>query len=869
MMSIQSPNLDDRRFEDLVEDARRRIARACPEWTDLSPGDPGMVLVEAFAYLTDILLYRLNRLPEKVYIELLRLIGLRLQPPAAANVILRFHLSRPQDRPVEIPRGTRVTTARADAGADPPVFATLEAAVLAPGETVAEVPARHCSLVDAEPAGVGTGMPGLVVRVARPPMIASPAGSKDLVVGVETPAADQESLAGPFVSHDGNSFRIWREVENFSRVGEDRFVYMVDRMTGAVIFSSAVRMQAGEGELEDEARALAEIPEANREIRVWYQCGGGSAGNVTAGTLTVLKDPIPGMAVTNPRPASGGRDAETLDNALRRGPQELHALHRAVTARDFEHIARRASGVVDRARAITKAMLWSYARPGTVEVLLVPHIPDSIREKGRVTLEVLRAHETPAALQQIQQVLDERKPLGTTCIVKWAHCKPVKVEARLTVFREEDPAAVRSRVLSRLWDTISPLSGKPDGGGWPFGRPLTRWDIYRIIDEEPGVSAVSDIRLVIDEVPDRDVRTVCADAYQADTWYAGSGEQVFRSTNVGDGWEFIGRFAGEEVVAVCAFPRQSGMQERPGLLAVATRIDAADAASAIHVSHDCGEGWKVGLRMTFRVDDMAWVVREGVPVLLLATERGLYELAIHEAAEPFQVLVAPDAPALGFYAVAVSTDVWGGTSVAAAARGDKGVYLSDEGGKSETYRLLGLEGKMVRRVAFQHYGAQRYLWACTTAIGNDPGEACFRWRMTGAEENPEGWRQFHREWNAGGCHDIAFHGPVVLGASHRGGVLRLDITDPEPSWAAPTIKCSLPLRGPERLFQPVDALAADPATGCMFAAGVEGIYRSRDYGQSYENVSSRIFFERVTLPGTWLFCSAEHELEVESEDETP
>jgi hypothetical protein len=827
-----------------------------------------MVLVEAFAYLTDILLYRLNRLPENVYRELLRLIGLRLQPPVAANVTLRFTLNRAQVRPVEIPRGTRVTTARRDSEDEPPVFVTLETATLDPGETVAEIPARHCELVDAELAGTGSGLPGLMIKVDRPPMIAATAGSKELLVGVETPIEDQESLSEPFILWGKKSFRIWREVENFSRIGDDRYVYMVDRTTGAIIFSPAARMKTSDGLLESERKPLAEFPEPNREIRVWYQCGGGAGGNVMADTLTTLKDPIPGITVTNPLPAMGGRAVESLENALHRGPQELHSLHRAVTARDFEHIARRASGAVDRAHAFTKAMLWSYARPGTVEVLLVPHIPDSLREKhGRVTLDILRTYETPEALEQIQSILDERKPLGTTCVVKWVHCKPVKVQARMTVFSEEDPAAVKSRVMERLWRAISPLTQTHDGKGWPFGRALTRWDIYRIIDEEPGVSGVSDIRLIVDEVPDHGVQTVCADAYQPDTWYAGAGEKVFRSTNIGDGWEFIGSFANERIVAVSPFPKRTG-QEHPGLLAVATQDDTADNESVIHISQDCGESWKVGLGMTFQVNDLAWVVRETVPVLLLATEKGLYELAIHERAEPFQVLVEPEEPSLGFYAVSVSTDVWGGTSVAVASRGDKGIYLSNDGGKSETFHFLGLKGEMVRQLAFQHYSAHRYLWACTTAIGNDPGKACFRWRMTGAEENPEGWRHFDREWNAGGCHGIAFYGPIAFAASHRSGVLHLDITDPDAKWEAPTIKCNLPLRGPERLFQPVEALAVDPITGCMFAAGLEGIYRTRDYGTSYEHVSSSIFFERVTLPRTWLFCSDEHELEVEKEDET-
>ena len=73
-MPLPSPNLDDRSFAQLVEEARARIAASCPAWTDLSIGDPGMALVEVFAYLTETLIYRFNRVPEKAYVEFLRLL---------------------------------------------------------------------------------------------------------------------------------------------------------------------------------------------------------------------------------------------------------------------------------------------------------------------------------------------------------------------------------------------------------------------------------------------------------------------------------------------------------------------------------------------------------------------------------------------------------------------------------------------------------------------------------------------------------------------------------------------------------------------------------------------------------------------------
>jgi len=304
-MPLRSPNLDDRRFEDLVEEGRRRIAQSCPEWTDLSPGDPGIVLLEVFAYLTDVLLYRLNRLPEKAYIKFLRLIGVRLYPPAAAGVSLRLRLTRPQNRPVEIPKGTRVTTGRSDTGAEPPVFTTAETVVFEPGATEKEVFALHCDLIEAELMGVGTGLPGLTVNVSRSPIITPTGDQLDLVVGVEATAEEIGGTSETAVEHGGKAYRIWREVENFSNLSADRFVYVADRLAGTISFAPAVRMSSPGGSLESTSRALAEVPPADRQIRVWYRRGGGPNGNVMAKLLTTLKDPIPGVEVTNPRARSG------------------------------------------------------------------------------------------------------------------------------------------------------------------------------------------------------------------------------------------------------------------------------------------------------------------------------------------------------------------------------------------------------------------------------------------------------------------------------------------------------------------------------------------------------------------------------------
>ncbi|ONI81532.1 putative baseplate assembly protein [Actinosynnema sp. ALI-1.44] len=123
-MALPAPNLDDRRYEDLVADAVAMVRRTCPEWTDQNPSDPGMTLIETFAYLSYQLIYRLNQVPDRVRLKFLDLIGLRLHPPTPAQAGVTFWLSAPASATLVVPAGTEAGTLRTDA--EPPVvFSTV------------------------------------------------------------------------------------------------------------------------------------------------------------------------------------------------------------------------------------------------------------------------------------------------------------------------------------------------------------------------------------------------------------------------------------------------------------------------------------------------------------------------------------------------------------------------------------------------------------------------------------------------------------------------------------------------------------------------------------------------------------------------
>jgi predicted phage baseplate assembly protein len=124
-MALPAPNLDDRQFQDLVDDAKRLVQQRCPSWTDHNVSDPGVTLIEAYAQMVDQLIYRLNRVPDRNYVKFLELIDVQLRPPAAARGEVTFWLSAAQPQPVTVRAATEVSTPRTDVEL-PVVFTTSE-----------------------------------------------------------------------------------------------------------------------------------------------------------------------------------------------------------------------------------------------------------------------------------------------------------------------------------------------------------------------------------------------------------------------------------------------------------------------------------------------------------------------------------------------------------------------------------------------------------------------------------------------------------------------------------------------------------------------------------------------------------------------
>jgi predicted phage baseplate assembly protein len=146
-MTLPVTNLDDRRFQDLVDEAKRMIPSLCPEWTNHNVSDPGVALIELFAWMTEMTIFRLNQVPDVFYTHMLNLVGFEPFPATAARTDLTFWLVGPVPEDVVIPAGTQVATI-GDIGASR-VFTTLDdlrvsqpeliAALTSAGETYTDV----------------------------------------------------------------------------------------------------------------------------------------------------------------------------------------------------------------------------------------------------------------------------------------------------------------------------------------------------------------------------------------------------------------------------------------------------------------------------------------------------------------------------------------------------------------------------------------------------------------------------------------------------------------------------------------------------------------------------------------------------------
>lgn len=141
-MPLTPPRLDDLDHKTVFESLRARIPVVAPDWTDHNDSDPGITMLQLFSHLAEMVGYRLNRVPEKAYVEFLKLVGVQLKPAQAALTHMAFALTRPERATgVLIAAGTRITAK--GGGGEPPVFETDRGLDVLPAQVAALITTRH------------------------------------------------------------------------------------------------------------------------------------------------------------------------------------------------------------------------------------------------------------------------------------------------------------------------------------------------------------------------------------------------------------------------------------------------------------------------------------------------------------------------------------------------------------------------------------------------------------------------------------------------------------------------------------------------------------------------------------------------------
>lgn len=614
-MSLSAPNLDDRTFQDLVNEAKRIVQQRCPEWTDHNVSDPGVTLIETFAYLVDQLIYRLNRVPHRHYVKFLELLGLGLRPPTAAQGPVTFWLGARATETIVVPPGTVVATSRAS-GAEPVLFSTADRLDIVPcayatalsqlvgesgvrlheqrllgrqqvpifSDTPIEGDALYVALSNAVPSCAVTirmscQVEGVGVNPNRPPLLweawdgtafvpcqverdetlafnrdgdvvlhipASHTASniqgvsggwvrcrvvpnpvsaysksptvqaiEAFTIGGTTLAMNAEKVHGEAVGVSnglpGQRFGVasfplvptrhdvevtvtedgvavpWTVVANFAdSTPDDRHVVM-DFVAGEITFGPAVR------EPDGSFRHWGKVPPREARVFATYLHGGGRAGNVAAGQVTQVKTTVPGVdRVENREAMYGGVDAESLESAIARGPILLRTRNRAVTAEDYEVLAMEAAPELARVRCIDPSARVAGPSPdlptsGAARVLIVPQAPQL---DGRIEFGDLVP--TRDAVDRIVAYLERRRTIGVRVTVEPPQYIVLRVSARVQPRVGVDPAAVVAAATTALYRYFNPLTGGPDGDGWPFGRPAHVGEVYSVLHAVRGVELVDE-----------------------------------------------------------------------------------------------------------------------------------------------------------------------------------------------------------------------------------------------------------------------------------------------------------------------------------------------------------------------------------------
>lgn len=280
-----------------------------------------------------------------------------------------------------------------------------------------------------------SGLPNQVFKTKRNPVVP---GSQTVKVGNET----------------------WQTVEDFDASGPGDPHYLIQPQEGEIHFGDGI---------------YGAVPSPGQQVTIHYRIGGGIKGNVEVGTIKEAG--VTGVKVTNPFPGHGGREAETIKDTFVRLQKDLRVPYTAVTAEDYEKIARSVPGLrVARARAV-------FLGGNRVTVVVMPY---SFLEKP-LSGEQFK--------QTVCQYLDLHRLVTTAVTVSDPDYVKVSVTGEIKIKEGYQSEQMKERIIEALDRFLSPLKRESGDNEWPFGRPVYCSEINEVLEGVEGVDCIIQLSL--------------------------------------------------------------------------------------------------------------------------------------------------------------------------------------------------------------------------------------------------------------------------------------------------------------------------------------------------------------------------------------
>lgn len=384
-----------------------------PQWTSRDPNDFGVVLVELFAGMADLINYYIDRAASEAYLDtavqrssilaIARMLG--YAPTTTTSATATLTLNNNLSTALTVPAGTRFFAVSSIDGQPYHVYFESDTDVVVPAATatgtgVATVTATQGTTISQEAVGTSDGTVEQTFALFRP----------SVATGSILVEVDETGFWTP-----------WRTVEHVLDFGPSDAV------------CETFEDEHGVSYIRFGDNVSGRIPTIGSSIRVTYRICDGSMGDVAAGTITSTLNPIIGLvAIANNDPAAGGADSESNDHIRLNAPRALRSSNRAVALTDYADLALQVQGVGKANSAQTGS--------NSVTVYVAP---TAAADPGDALKDAVTAY------------LADKSTVGTSVVVAGPTYQPLTVTATVMVRPQYRQDYVRGAVIQAITSVLA------------------------------------------------------------------------------------------------------------------------------------------------------------------------------------------------------------------------------------------------------------------------------------------------------------------------------------------------------------------------------------------------------------------------------